>query len=203
MITEPECGSDALNVQTSHVHELDEYHIRGTKHWGGLTGWADYWLITARATTADGKLKRGLDFFLCDMNEPSQHIPVEEMYDSLGLFMIPYGRSNIDVRVPSMNKLEPESTSPRMLLDLLHRSRIQFGCMAMGSESWMKHSATVNRASLGGRASFTWIRSRRASIDYRLPTPFAQQSAHTVATKAGSSMICPDAGLRPTPLKRS
>ncbi|SVB93664.1 uncharacterized protein METZ01_LOCUS246518, partial [marine metagenome] len=38
MITEPECGSDALNVQTSHVHELDEYHIRGTKHWGGLTG---------------------------------------------------------------------------------------------------------------------------------------------------------------------
>ena len=132
MITEPECGSDALNVRTSHVRELDEYHIRGTKHWGGLTGWADYWLVTARATTEDGKLKRGLDFFLCDMNEPSQHIPVEEMYDSLGLFMIPYGRSNIDIRVPSVNKLEPESTSPRMLLDLLHRSRIQFGCMAMG-----------------------------------------------------------------------
>ena len=41
MITEPDFGSDALNMQTSNVKEGSNYHIKGTKHWQGLTGMAD------------------------------------------------------------------------------------------------------------------------------------------------------------------
>ena len=37
MITEPGYGSDALNMQTSFVEEKNHYHLRGTKHWAGLT----------------------------------------------------------------------------------------------------------------------------------------------------------------------
>ena len=44
MITEPDYGSDALNMQTSNVRTGSHYHIQGTKHWQGLTGMADYWL---------------------------------------------------------------------------------------------------------------------------------------------------------------
>ena len=48
MITEPGFGSDALNMQTSFTNLGDRYKLQGTKHWAGLTGWAEYWLLTAR-----------------------------------------------------------------------------------------------------------------------------------------------------------
>src|SRR5690606_35051547 len=46
MITEPDFGSDALNMRTAYAETPAGYHIEGVKHWGGLTGWADYWLLT-------------------------------------------------------------------------------------------------------------------------------------------------------------
>src|SRR5699024_12712803 len=38
MITEPDFGSDALNMETFFNEEQDSYHIKGKKHWQGLTG---------------------------------------------------------------------------------------------------------------------------------------------------------------------
>ncbi|HIX53808.1 MAG TPA: acyl-CoA/acyl-ACP dehydrogenase, partial [Candidatus Sphingobacterium stercoripullorum] len=46
MITEKAYGSDALNMQTSYTLEDDKYKIKGQKHWQGLSGAADYWLVT-------------------------------------------------------------------------------------------------------------------------------------------------------------
>jgi hypothetical protein len=46
--------------------------------------------------------------------------------------MIPYGRNRIDVTIPITHKLVPHSTGIKMMLDLLHRSRMQFPAMAMG-----------------------------------------------------------------------
>lgn len=131
MITEPDYGSDALSMQTSYVEEEDAYHIQGTKHWGGLTGWADFWLLTARQKTDSG-LQRDIDFFVCDVNDPRQHIEVEEYFENLGLYMIPYGRNRIDVHVPKTHRLQPKRTGIMMMLDLLHRSRMQFPGMGMG-----------------------------------------------------------------------
>ena len=55
MITEPDFGSDALNMETSNTKVGDKYHLKGTKHWQGLTGMADYWLMTSRAKTSSGE----------------------------------------------------------------------------------------------------------------------------------------------------
>ncbi|MFN2312798.1 MAG: acyl-CoA dehydrogenase family protein, partial [Spirochaetia bacterium] len=68
MITEPDYGSDALRMQTSfdYNEEKDSYSIDGLKHWAGLTGWADYWLITARGIDKDGNLGRDVGFFIHD-----------------------------------------------------------------------------------------------------------------------------------------
>lgn len=158
MITEPDFGTDALNMQTSYTEAGGEYHIQGTKHWGGLTGWADYWLVTARGQTPERGLKRDIDFFICDMNQPKQHIEVEEVYENLGLYMIPYGRNKIDVRVPDMQKLEPETTGIRMMLDLLHRSRIQFAGMGMGFLQRMLDEALEHCKSrfVGGKSLFEY-----------------------------------------------
>nr|MDA3881097.1 acyl-CoA/acyl-ACP dehydrogenase [Prolixibacteraceae bacterium] len=108
MITEPGFGSDALNMQTRHTENNGTFHIKGEKHWAGLTGWADYWLLTARQQTSAGNLQRDIDFFICDVNAKGQEIEVEETFENLGLYMIPYGRNRIDVRVPAKHKLQPQ-----------------------------------------------------------------------------------------------
>ncbi|WP_257670557.1 acyl-CoA dehydrogenase family protein [Parapedobacter tibetensis] len=132
MITEPDFGSDALNMQTYHKEQEHSYQIKGTKHWQGLTGMADYWLVASRKQLPSGQLDRDLSFFICDTRQEKQQIKVEEYYDNLGLYMIPYGRNELDIEVPKSFKLQPESTGIKMMLDILHRSRLQFPGMGMG-----------------------------------------------------------------------
>lgn len=132
MITEPDYGSDALNMKTSYVQSSNGYKIKGTKHWQGLTGLADYWLIACRKENSNGELSRDIDFFICDVSKKGQKVHVKEYYDNLGLYMIPYGLNILDVEVPAQQKLEPESTGIKMMLDILHRSRMQFPGMGMG-----------------------------------------------------------------------
>ena len=132
MITEPGFGSDALGMQTYNQRVGDTYNVKGTKHWQGLTGMADYWLITSREKNADGNLSRDIDFFICDVTKENQQIIVEEYYDNLGLYMIPYGKNKVDIQVPSSYKLEPHTSGVKMMLDILHRSRMQFPGMALG-----------------------------------------------------------------------
>lgn len=132
MITEPNYGSDALNMKTINNPSENGFKIKGTKHWQGLTGMADYWLIACRHESTGGDLSRDIDFFICDVTQEKQRIVVEELYDNLGLYMIPYGLNKLDLEVPANFKLKPESTGIKMMLDILHRSRMQFPGMGMG-----------------------------------------------------------------------
>ncbi len=132
MITELGFGSDALGMETFNEKVGDSYIVKGTKHWQGLTGMADYWLIASRNRNSSGNLSRDIDFFICDVTQPNQQIVVEEYYDNLGLYMIPYGKNKVDIQVPSQFKLEPETSGIKMMLDILHRSRMQFPGMALG-----------------------------------------------------------------------
>lgn len=130
MITEPDYGSDALKMQTSFKEIDSKYQIEGVKHWGGLTGMADYWLITARGLNKKGDLGRDISFFIHDSRNGG--IEVQEYYNNLGLYMLPYGKNKINIEVPSSHKLVPGSTGVTLMLDLLHRSRLQFPGMGVG-----------------------------------------------------------------------
>lgn len=132
MITEPGYGSDALNMQTSNEQVGSKYHIKGVKHWQGLTGMADFWLMTSRKKMPNGELHRDIDFFITDARQPEQKIEVEEIYNNIGLYPIPYGKNKIDIQVPEEYKLQPETTGLKLTMDLLHRSRFQFPGMAVG-----------------------------------------------------------------------
>lgn len=156
MITEPDYGSDALNMQTSYTEDNGFAHLKGKKHWAGLTGWAEFWLLTARQKTDTGNLQRDIDFFVCDVNAPGQQIKVEEFYENLGLYMIPYGRNHIDVKIPVSYKLQPHSTGVKLMLDLLHRSRMQFPGMAMGFIQRMLDEAIAHckQRFVGGKSLF-------------------------------------------------
>ena len=158
MITEPDYGSDALSMQTSFSEKKGTYHLQGTKHWAGLTGWAEFWLLTARERSHAGDLKRDIDFFICDVNSPGQNIVVEEYYENLGLYQIPYGRNKLDVEIPKLQRLTPKTTGVKMMLDLLHRSRMQFPGMAMGFIQRLldESIAHTNSRLIGGRPLFTY-----------------------------------------------
>lgn len=173
MITEPDYGSDALSMQTSFEEHDDHYAIQGTKHWGGLTGWADFWLVTARRRVEHG-LHRDIDFFICDANAPGQHIEVEEVFENLGLYMIPYGRNRIDVRVPKDHRLEPERNGIIMMLDILHRSRMQFPGMAMGFLQRIMDEGVAHckQRFVGGRSLFSYdqVQQRLARLQAAFTT---------------------------------
>src|SRR6056297_1651266 len=176
MITEPGYGSDALHMTSSYTQEESSYHIKGTKHWAGLTGWADYWLLTARRKNEEGNLGRAIDFFISDASEPEQNIVVEEYYKNLGIYMLPYGRNRIDIKVPHSHKLEPQSTGLRMMLDLLHRSRMEFPGMATGFLQRMLDEAVTHtkERQVGGRSLFSYdqVQQRLSRL----------QSAYTISS---------------------
>lgn len=132
MLTEPDFGADVLNLATSHTETDTCYQISGSKHWQGLTGYAKFWLIAARKKHLSGELAGDIDFFVADGNQSGQRIQVSEYYDSLGLYMLPYGLNQINISVPKHHKLQGQSTGIMMMLDILHNSRLQFPGMAMG-----------------------------------------------------------------------
>lgn len=132
MITEPDYGTDALSMQTAYSTSGSGYVLEGTKHWAGLTGLADYWLITARKEKEKGGLARDIDMFVVENSQPGQRIEVEQYYHKLGLFLIPYGLNTINVSVPTTAKLIPRTTGIKMMMDLLHRSRLRLSGIGMG-----------------------------------------------------------------------
>ncbi|HAQ21663.1 MAG TPA: acyl-CoA dehydrogenase [Prolixibacteraceae bacterium] len=195
MITEPGYGSDALNMQTSFSEYNDQYHLEGTKHWAGLTGWAEYWLLTARERSHSGDLKRDIDFFICDVNSPGQQIVVEEFFENLGLFQIPYGRNRIDVQIPKLQRLIPETTGVKMMLDLLHRSRMQFPGMAMGFVHRLLDESIshTNQRLIGGKTLFTYdqVQQRLAKLQasYTICSAMCANSSEKAGIENDLSMI--------------
>lgn len=194
MITEPGFGSDALNMQTHHTEANGSYKLKGLKHWAGLTGWAEYWLLTARERLPSGDLKRDIDFFICDETSPGQQIIVEEVFSNLGLYQIPYGRNRIDVTLPKTHRLIPESTGLKMMLDLLHRSRLQFPGMAIGFVKRMldESMAHAKQRYIGGKSLFSHdqVQQRLARLQsfYTICAAMCAHSCKTAGIKNDLSM---------------
>lgn len=158
MITEPGFGSDALSMDTSFSEKDGYFHLRGKKHWAGLTGMADFWLLAARRKSESGSLMRDIDLFICENGASRQKILVEEFFENLGLYQIPYGRNHIDVYIPCDQRLIPHTTGIKMLLDLLHRSRFQFPGMGMGFIRRMLDEAITHTKSrlVGNKSLFEY-----------------------------------------------
>ena len=183
MITEPDFGSDALNMQTSVTAFEKCYHIQGKKHWQGLTGMADFWLLTGRMKSDSGDLMRDIEIFMCDVKAPNQQVKVDEYFENLGLYQIPYGLNHLDVQVPAANKLIPHTTGVKMLLDLLHRSRFQFPAMGLGFIQRMLDEAIAHTKErlVGNKKLFEYDqiqhRLSRLQANYTICSAFCVKSA--------------------------
>lgn len=132
MITEPDYGTDALGMQTSFHEAENSFTLKGSKHWGGLTGMADYWLVTARKEKKNKNLSRDINLFIVETAQPGQNIEVQEYFQKLGLFLIPYGLNKIDVNVPASSRLISPTSGVKLMMDLLHRSRLRISGIGLG-----------------------------------------------------------------------
>jgi alkylation response protein AidB-like acyl-CoA dehydrogenase len=188
MITEPKFGSDALSMHTSFSERDGFFHLQGKKHWAGLTGMADFWLLTARRKSDSGSLMRDIDMFICDVNAARQQIIVEEYFENLGLYQIPYGRNHIDVYIPQEQRLIPHTSGIQMLLDLLHRSRFQFPGMGLGFIQRILDEAIAHSKSrlVGNRKLFEYDqvqhRLSRLQANFTICSAFCIKSAETADT---------------------
>ncbi len=82
--------------------------------------------------------------------------------------MLPYGRNRVDIEVPDDARLEPETTGVKMMLDVLHRSRLQFPGMGMGYLRRMLDEALAHcrERFVGGQAlvDYDQVRARIARL---------------------------------------
>lgn len=176
MITEPDFGSDALNMATYYEEKESKIKIKGEKHWQGLTGMADFWLVVAREKLKSGKLSRDVSFFVTENKEIEQEIKVDRYFNNPGLYMIPYGLNNIDISLPKDQQLQSDSTGIKMMLDVLHRSRMQFPGMGMGFIKRMLDEAIkqVTNRKVGGKLLY-----ELDSVQYQLSRI---QSSYTICS---------------------
>ncbi len=167
MITEPEFGTDALSMQTSYSQTETHFHLKGSKHWGGLTGLADFWLVTGRKEKQDNRLARDIDLFIVDRSQPEQKISVVEYFQKLGLFLIPYGANNIDATLPATARLIPQTSGIKLMMDLLHRSRLRLSGIGLGFIKRMLDEALrhCRQRFVGGKSLLSYDQ-----VQYRIST---------------------------------
>ncbi|WP_049923530.1 acyl-CoA dehydrogenase family protein [Halopiger djelfimassiliensis] len=131
-ITEPEAGTNTLNVATTAEKDGDEYVLNGQKAWITFSDRAENMIIVTR-TTPLSEVDRGTDgisLFIVDMDDPNIDVsPIPK-------HAINYSKSCEvfleDVRVPEENLLGDEDDGWWVLVDMLNPERIGFAAAGTG-----------------------------------------------------------------------
>ena len=124
-MTEPECGSDAANMQTSAMRDGDEWVIVGEKTLISNGGIADFYVTFAR--TGEGEGSRGLSAFIV----PAEVVTVAERIEVIAPH--PLARLTYDnVRIPADAILGEPGEGFRIGMETLNLFRVTVGAAALG-----------------------------------------------------------------------
>jgi len=131
-LTEPDAGSNTLNIQTAAVETGEEYVINGRKTLISGADRAQGMLLVARTTPSEKAPKRtfGLSLFLVDLpNKGVEVAPIEK-------HGINYSKTCdvyiTDLRVPRENLLGEKDRGWYLVLDTLNPERMSFSAAAGG-----------------------------------------------------------------------
>jgi acyl-CoA dehydrogenase len=131
-LTEPDAGSNTLNIQTAAVEDGDEYIINGRKTLISGADRAQGMLLVTRTTPLEKAPKRtlGLSLFLVDLpNSAIEVTPIEK-------HGINYSKTCdvyiTDLRVPRENLLGEKDKGWYLVLDTLNPERMSFSAAAGG-----------------------------------------------------------------------
>jgi acyl-CoA dehydrogenase len=126
-MTEPECGSDAANIQTSAMRDGDKWVLVGEKTLISNGGIADFYLTFAR--TGEGEGARGLSAFIVRADAPG--LSVAERIDVIAPH--PLARLKYDkVRIPVDALVGAPGEGFRIGMETLNLFRVTVGAAALG-----------------------------------------------------------------------
>src|SRR3954468_8743596 len=124
-MTEPECGSDAANMQTSAMRDGNEWVLVGEKTYISNGGIADFYLTFAR--TGEGGGARGLSAFIV----PADAVTVAERIQVIAPH--PLARLKYDnVRIPADSIIGDPGEGFRIGMETLNLFRVTVGAAALG-----------------------------------------------------------------------
>jgi len=131
-ITEPEAGTNTLNVATRAERDGDEYVLNGKKAWITFADRADNMVLVTRTTPRE-EVDRGTDgisLFVVDMDDPSIDV------SPISKHAMNYSKSCEvfleNVRVPEADLLGREDDGWWVLVDMLNPERIGFSAAGTG-----------------------------------------------------------------------
>ena len=126
-MTEPGCGSDAANINTSAMRDGDEWVLVGEKTYISNGGIADFYVTFAR--TGEGEGARGLSAFIVPADAPG--LSVEERIAVIAPH--PLARLRYDnVRLPAQALLGEAGDGFRIGMETLNLFRVTVGAAALG-----------------------------------------------------------------------
>jgi acyl-CoA dehydrogenase len=126
-MTEPQCGSDAANMQTSAMAEGDEWVLVGEKSYISNGGIADFYVTFAR--TGEGEGARGLSAFIVPAE--AEGLTVEERIEVIAPH--PLARLKFDnVRIAPTAILGEAGEGFRIGMETLNLFRVTVGAAALG-----------------------------------------------------------------------
>jgi acyl-CoA dehydrogenase len=124
-MTEPECGSDAANIQTSAMKDGNQWVLVGEKTLISNGGIADFYVTFAR--TGEGEGARGLSAFIV----PAEAVDVAERIDVVAPH--PLARLTYDnARIPADAIIGEPGEGFRVGMETLNLFRVTVGAAALG-----------------------------------------------------------------------
>jgi acyl-CoA dehydrogenase len=124
-MTEPECGSDAANIQTSAMKDGNAWVLVGEKTYISNGGIADFYVTFAR--TGEGEGARGLSAFIV----PAELVEVAERIEVIAPH--PLARLKYDnVRIPADAIIGEPGQGFRIGMETLNLFRVTVGAAALG-----------------------------------------------------------------------
>jgi acyl-CoA dehydrogenase len=171
-MTEPECGSDAANMQTSAMRDGNEWVLVGEKTLISNGGIADFCLTFAR--TGEGEGARGLSAFIVPANATG--LTIEERIEVIAPHPLARLKYN-NVRIPADAIVGEAGEGFRIGMETLNLFRVTVGAAALG---------------FGRRAldeALSWTKSRRLGSGTLADNPVTQAKLADMALMVDASAL--------------
>ncbi len=128
-LTEPNAGSDAINISTRAKRDGDSYVLNGEKTWISLADYADQFLVIAKLENADPKPTHAA--FIVERNTPGFHS--RPLHGKLGVRSGNTGQIFFeDLVVPAENRIGDEGDGFKVAMSALDHGRYTVASGAVG-----------------------------------------------------------------------
>ena len=175
-ITEPDAGSDTLNIKTFARRDGDEYIVSGQKVFVSRALYSDMMLLLARTTPKSEVQKRtdGLSLFLIDLRN-AEGIDIKPLTT-----MINHSTTEVffdDLRVPAEALIGDEGKGFRCVLDAMNVERILIASECIGDGRWFVEKASDYASS---RVIFDRPIAQNQGVQFPIAAAFAAVEAASV-----------------------